>query len=227
MAKKTSILDEIISDNDKTLNFTTENEVLAPLLDEIDLINSEEIRSFVRSVLLKAELFWQIPASFSGKYHPPDEHNLGGNVLHTKRVVRIAQMLSESYSLTDSERDTIIAAALIHDVTKGIPSETDGHFQYDPMHAYTVNQFVMDCIQHDKTYSSDNSSSTMFIADEDLHAILRLVRCHLGPWSPVPETIPITYMDYILHIADSIASQLHVIIGDSELYNPKWNESGQ
>jgi hypothetical protein len=43
----------------------------------------------------------------------------------------------------------------------------------------------------------------------------------------VPETMPITYMDYILHVADNIASKLHTIIEDSELINPKWKKDGQ
>lgn len=225
MAKK-SILDDIIGDSEKSLSFTSENEVLTPLLEEINLIKCEEVQQFVRSVLLKAApIFWEIPSSFSSAHHPPDEHGASGNILHTKRVVRIVDMLCESYTLTDSDRDNIIAAALIHDVTKGIPSEIEGDYHYDPMHPYTVNKFVKSCIQHDKTYANDANSSTLFIAEDDLQTILRLVRCHLGPWSPVPETIPITYLDYILHIADNLASKLHVIINDSELINPKWKES--
>lgn len=216
---KKSILDELISDNEKGMTFTSENEVLAPLLDEINLIASEDIQLFVRSVLLKADSFWHIPASFSSKHHPPDEHNVGGNVLHTKRVTRIANLLCDSYSLSDSERDIILAAGLLHDVTKAI-SIDGGEFNYDPMHPYTVNNFVMECIQYDKSYANDNNSSALFVAEEDLQTILRLVRCHLGPWSPVPETIPITYMDYILHIADHLASNIHAIIFDSELINP-------
>lgn len=226
MPKKTSILDDIIGDGDRNISFISENEVLSTLLDEINLIGAEEIQQFVRSVLLKTSpLFWEIPSTFSSAHHPPDEHLSSGNVLHTKRVVRIAVMLCESYSLSDSDRDNIVAAAILHDVTKGVPSEIEGQFHYDPMHPYTVNKFVKSCIQHDKTYASDTNSSTLFIAEEDLQTILRLIRCHLGPWSPVPETMPITYLDYILHISDNIASKLHVIIEDSELYNPKWKES--
>jgi 23S rRNA maturation-related 3'-5' exoribonuclease YhaM len=223
---KKSILDEII-DSDTSGTLAKEDEFLFPLVDEINLIQSEEIRSFVRSVLLKCGIFWDIPSSFSEKYHPYDEHNLAGNVLHTKRVVRIAQILGESYSLAQEEFDIIIAAALLHDITKGIESESENDFQYDPMHPYTVNKFVHNCITYDKSYVNDSSSSTLFIGEESLQSILRLIRCHLGPWSPVPETMPITYMDYILHVADNIASKLHTIIEDSELINPKWKKDGQ
>jgi len=62
----------------------------------------------------------------------------------------------------------------------------------------------------------------LFISEENVQSILRLVRCHLGPWSPVPETYPITYMDYIVHLADNIASKVHTIIEDSQLINDRW-----
>ncbi|MDA0345405.1 MAG: HD domain-containing protein, partial [Proteobacteria bacterium] len=181
--------------------------------------------SFVRSILLKAEIFWNIPSSFSGKYHPQDEHGPGGNVLHTKRVVRIADILSESYALSDDEKNVVIAACLLHDVTKGIMDNSDElSFQYDPMHPYTVAKFVSNCQMYDKEYGNDSQSSSLFISEESIQTILRLVRCHLGPWSPVPETYPITYLDYIVHIADNIASKLHNIIEDSDLINEKWRK---
>lgn len=216
-----SILDDILKE-DTSSQIIQEDEYLASLLQEIGLIDDEGIKSFVRSLLLKASTFWEIPSSFSGRYHPPDEHGPGGNALHTKRVVRVAEVISDSYALSTEERDLIIAACLLHDITKGIPSEESGMFHYDPMHPYTVNKFVSDCIRHDKEYANDSHSSTLFISEENVQSILRLVRCHLGPWSPVPETYPITYMDYIVHLADNIASKVHIIIEDSQLINDRW-----
>lgn len=216
-----SILDDILKE-DTSSQIIQEDEYLASLLQEIGLIDDEGIKSFVRSLLLKASTFWEIPSSFSGRYHPPDEHGPGGNALHTKRVVRVAEVISDSYALSIEERDLIIAACLLHDITKGIPSEESGMFHYDPMHPYTVNKFVSDCIRHDKEYANDSHSSTLFISEENVQSILRLVRCHLGPWSPVPETYPITYMDYIVHLADNIASKVHIIIEDSQLINDRW-----
>jgi len=222
MTKK-SILDDILS-KDKNDLIQKENYFLNDLLDEINFIEDESIQSFVRSVLLKCDIFWNIPSSFSGKYHPPDEHGPGGNVLHTKRVVRIANIMCDSYSISSEERDIIIAACLLHDITKGIASEQDGMFHYDPMHPYTVNKFVMNCMEHDREYANDTNSSSLFIAEENVQSILRLIRCHLGPWSPVPETLPITYMDYIVHISDNIASKIHLIIDDRTLVNDRYTK---
>ena len=223
MAKK-SLLDEIIQ-SDSNQSFENENEILEPILDEIEMIEDESIKSFVRSVLIKAKSFWIIPSSFSGKYHPPDEHDSGGNVLHTKRVARVANTLCESHSVTGEERDVVLAACLIHDVTKGVENSSSEEFEYDPLHPYTVGHFVEKCIEHDKEYGGDECSSCLFLSEEAVNTILRLVRCHLGPWSPVPETFPITYLDYIVHIADNVASKIHNYIIDSDLINDKWRSS--
>lgn len=214
---KKSILDALLNDDDQFKPNEEENTILAPLISEINLISSAQIKSFVRSVLLQSKLFWVIPSSFSGKHHPKDEHQRGGNVLHTKRVVKVASILSESYSLSQPEKDLIIAACILHDVTKGIsPSDSEEEAFYDPMHPYTVGAFVQKCQDNDRKYSSESSSSTLFLDEETVQSILRLVRCHLGPWSPVPETYPTTYLDMIVHISDNIASKLHTIVEINE-----------
>ena len=218
-----NMLDEIIESGSDNFE-DQENDVLKDILEEINYIENDEVKSFVRSVMLKAKSFWTIPSSFSGKYHPPDEHGEGGNLLHTKRVVRVARSICDSYTVTSDERDMVMAACLLHDVTKGISSSDDDMFHYDPMHPYTVEALVKKAIEYDKEYSTDGSSTTLFLNEEAVHTILRLVRCHLGPWSPVPETYPITYLDYIVHLADNIASKIHSYIEDSELINEKWRK---
>ena len=73
MVKKNSILDDILQD-DQIINLSEEeNNILSPLLEEISMIEDEGLRSFVRSILFRAESFWSIPSSFSGKYHPLDK----------------------------------------------------------------------------------------------------------------------------------------------------------
>ena len=176
----------------------------------------------MRSILLRSSSFWSIPSSFSGKYHPADEHNYGGNVLHTKRVVRAAKIMCQSYSLTREDTDIVFAACILHDVTKGIKLEGEDSFHYDPMHPYTVARLVKRCQEDDKNYASESQSSTLFISEDIVQSILRLVRCHLGPWSPVPETIPITYMDMIVHLADNVASKVHYIVDGDTINLDRW-----
>lgn len=220
-----SILDEILVQRSEPSSFEEENKILSPLLDELEMITDDAIRSFTRSILLKSKNFWDIPSSFSGKYHPADEHGVGGNVLHTKRVVRIANSISESYALANDERDIVLAACILHDVCKGIEKDDGTGCKYDPMHPYTVNRLVEQCLKHDKNFSNESQSSTLYVSEDIIHSILRLIRSHLGPWSPIPETYPITYLDYIVHISDNIASKIHTFIEDSELINPKWKKN--
>jgi HD superfamily phosphohydrolase YqeK len=221
-----SILDEILVDKNLNPISKIENEKLYPLIDEINLISDDAIKSFVRSVLFKAENFWDIPSSFSGKYHPKDEHGVGGNVIHTKRVARIAAIFADSYTLSEEERDIVIAACLLHDVCKGVKDSQNSAVRYDPMHSYTVGKFIEKCRLHDKKTASESDSSTLYLSEDVIQSILRLVRCHLGPWSPVPETYPITYLDFIVHLADNVASKIHLVIQDSDLINPKWKKDG-
>lgn len=218
---KDNILDEILSIKKETSFLKEEDKILEPLLKEIDMIKDEAIKSFVRSILLRADAFWKMPSSFSRKYHPIDEHEAGGNVLHTKRVVRAASIMCDSHSLTDDDRDIVLAACLLHDITKGIDVGLE-KMQYDPMHPYTVGYFVKKCQEHDKNFATENQSSTIYLTEEAVQSILRLVRCHLGPWSPVPETIPITYLDIIVHLADNIASKIDYIVDGDSIVKERW-----
>jgi len=219
---KGSILDEILNKEDVSISYEEESKILEPLSHELEMISNSNIKSFVKSILLKSEGFWKIPSSFSGKYHPLDEHNEGGNVLHTKRVVRASKVLCDSYSLSDEERDIVYAACLLHDVTKGVLDSDKENFHYDPMHPYTVGKFVEKCQQHDKRYAGEAQSSTLFLSEETVQTILRLVRCHLGPWSPVPETVPVTYLDIIVHLADNLASKVHYIVDGDDIIEERW-----
>ena len=222
MSNKDSVLDEILSGEDEIFSAVEEAQILKPLEKEIEMIIDSNIKSFVKSILFRSKSFWDIPSSFSGKYHPADEHNKGGNVLHTKRVIRSAKIICDSQSIVEEERDLVYAACLLHDVTKGILDADGQHFQYDPMHPYTVGEFVKKCQEYDKKYAGESQSSTLFVSEDTVQSILRLVRCHLGPWSPVPETIPITYLDMIVHLADNIASKLHYLVDGDDIIEERW-----
>ena len=226
---KDELLDDLLNAEDApqfdSSTFDEEDKVLEPLLTEINLIQDQGIRHFVRSVLLKVSSehhgFWTIPASFSGRYHPPDERGVGGNVLHTKRVVRVAEILSESQDRSPAEFDVLIAAALLHDITKG--TWVSGEHTYDPMHPYTVDKVVQACLREDEQYTDNvNRSTTLYIDDETIALILRLIRCHLGLWSPIPETYPLSALDWTLHLADHLASKLHIVIDGKDYDIRRW-----
>ena len=197
-----------------------ENEKLAPLIDEIDLIQDPGIASFVRAMLLRADVFWKIPSSFSGHHHPPDEHGEGGNVLHTKRVVRIVKYLAEAQERDQFETDQLIAAAILHDLTKGVVWG-EGNVGYDPLHPITVDRFYQMVRNENRSGGDDQASTTLDIEDEVVYSILRMVRCSHGRWGAIPEVMPITLFESTLHWADYLSANLHYII-DKEPDESRW-----
>lgn len=217
MSKK--LIDTITEENARRR--TEEDAKLYVLSDEINLISDISIRSFVRSLLLYADNFWVSGASWDVDQNPPDEHGHGGMVIHTKRVVRIAKLLCEANVMEEIDQDIIIAAALIHDITKAVGNRDDG-FDFDPMYPYTVDAFVKKVTRMDQMYSQESGSSVMSVDEDCVHAILRIVRCHLGQWSPIPETYPLTSMEMILHMADLIATNLHTIIDGEHIDITRW-----
>lgn len=190
--------------------FHNENAKIKPLLAEIGYIKNQSIQYFVRSLLVKAHEFWFAPAD-NVEGHPTDEYDVGGMVLHTQRVVRTAMLLSEAYGLEEHEKDLVIAAAILHDITKALILRGDEDMFYDPMHPYTVDAFLKSVSSEDKMFGDESKSSTMYLKEESIAQIMRLIRCHLGLYSPVPETIPITTTDMVVHLADLVATNLETL----------------
>jgi len=217
------MLDDIINTDETELSdFEKENYILMPLLDEIDLIEDQGVKYFVRAIMLRAGCFWDAPSTYDGTF-PPDEGDYGGLLLHTRRVVRAVSLLADSYSTTQDEKDVLIAAAILHDVTKFIDDGTEGQFpKYDPMYPYTVDELVRLVRADDQAFANESQSSTLYIGDDLAYNILRLIRTHRGPWSPIPETVPINNMEMILHIADHLCSKLHYILDGEEVEEERW-----
>lgn len=195
------------------------------LHEEINLITDPIIKSFVESVLTKAVPFWKSPATFTPEMHPPDEYFDGGLCLHTKRVVRVAALLISTYDCSQEDFNCLIAAAILHDVTKALAKTNNEEIEeifHDTMHPYTVDNFINWCRTEDSLNADDSQPNTLLITEDQLYLILRLIRCSHGPWSPIPETIPSSSLEKILHMSDLIASSVHKIIDGSEIVESRW-----
>jgi len=184
---------------------------------EIDLISDPKIKKFVRFLLKNAPAFWIAPASTTQGLHPEDEECSGGLVLHTKRVVKIIVLLSSSLDIVSSvDIDCLIAAALLHDISKFVTDEETQQIVLDPMHPYTVDKYVewsiSECLSNGKAYED----TTIEIDRDAIELILRLIRCSHGVWSQIPETIPSSPLEKALHEADLIASNIHLLYSDTE-----------
>lgn len=220
-----NLLDELlnITPDEMSDEFAEENAHLAPLIGEINTIVDQGVRLFTRAMLLGAPpIFWIMPSSKSGKYHPPDEHGEGGNVLHTKRVVRMVALMCDAQDREQFERDIAISAAILHDITKFVHRE-DGESYYDPFHPYTVDKLYNTIRDSESVQELDIvvRSTTLLCDEAYVFEILRAIRCHLGPWSPIPETYPTSSLEWFIHLADNIASHLHEIT-DEDLEPKRW-----
>lgn len=163
---------------------------------EIELIQSEDYRAFVRYVLEDCvpDYFWEIGASSTGKYHPKFSQGLGGLVRHTKAVVLFVeeQMRLNTYSfMLDEYKDYCYIAAILHDVAKYGKKE------------------------YDKTEYRNHARNAMeLVAEawgdwfkEDIPFLLaNAIKSHMGQWSE-KEDRPFTNVDRCVHMADYMASR--------------------
>lgn len=162
---------------------------------EINLIKDEALRTEVERILDGIpECMEHKPSSSSGKYHPEFDNVDGGNVNHTKAVVKVAEKLVDGFSSWDYSLhliipDQIYAACILHDMCKygDDPDNTDNTVHEHPILAGNL------------------------IRQKYPHVAF-LIDSHMGRWNTsrfggqtLP--VPITFMQKIVHIADCIAAQ--------------------
>lgn len=169
---------------------------------EIDQINSAVIRRLVINTLAVApEYFWEIPASSTGKYHPAYCLGKGGLVRHTKAAVRIALELFRNDSVqayTDTEKDFIIAALILHDSCKN---------GFNPRHHFTVTEHPLLVKELFKKQDLD--------AETAVHAefISSLIAPHMGQWNEDYKTHkevlpkPSNRIEIFCHLCDYLGSR--------------------
>lgn len=118
-----------------------------------------------------SDYFFLIPASSTGKYHP--EYALGehGLVFHTKVAVRIAYELLNNPSVnnfTDSEKDIIIMALVLHDGFKSGKIKEE-YTRFD--HPLIASEYVME------------SKDKLSLSDEEVSLLSRVIASHMGSWN--------------------------------------------
>lgn len=76
------------------------------------------------------------PSSSTGKYHPADEINEMGMIIHVKRCVAMALEYSRLKDMTHRQTDVLIAGCMLHDVYKA--GKTERINFTSPVHALDV-----------------------------------------------------------------------------------------
>lgn len=153
------------------------------------LFHSERMLSFTKTAyrVCVPLQFYILPASSSGKYHPPYSLGIGGLVRHTKAAMIIAQELFPLYHFTQKEEDLILAALALHDVAK--PSKT---------HPIEV-EALLDPIMDD--YFSE------------VEKVIPLIESHMGQWDlygKLPQ--PRSTIQQFVHLCDYLASRKSITV---------------
>ena len=117
------------------------------------------------------DYFFEIPASSTGKYHPEFASTEHGLVKHTKVAVRIAYELLNNPGLnnfTDSEKDIIIMAIILHDGFKsGKIKEKYTRFDHPILAASYVRE----------------SKYKLSLSDDEVELLARVISSHMGIWN--------------------------------------------
>ena len=171
------------------------------LTGELAAINDSDIQDWTRRTLINApEYFWTAPASSTGKYHPICCNTKGGLIIHTKRVVWLANRICISWGICAQNRDIVLSACILHDSAKA-PSYGSSFSEYEN-HPLNVR----------KLFAKEESS---FIEDID-----SCIRFHMGKWSPRSIAKPMeeySLNELAVYTADFLATQ-------KELVTPKDTE---
>lgn len=188
----------------------TKNEAKQLMLEEAYKLNDVNMQSIIRMMVDRCAIpdyFYQVPSSSSGKYHPEDELEPGGLVLHTIKCVRVAETMARMYQLTKDELELAKTALLLHDTCKNGLTHDSGHTEFaHPLFAAENLLIEMSKEKHNKYFN------------RDVRKVAKLIRPHMGQWNTnehEPDIIlplPKTKLEKFVHECDYIASRKEFII---------------
>jgi len=135
---------------------------------------------------------WERPAST--RYHSEKDKAEYGMLNHTKSVVRICNILSDTYNLNTEENSILITAAILHDICKyGKEVESP---KILTIHPYLAGELIR------KLYTGK--------LEENIEQVTVAVEDHMGRWSTKrPRGTP---LGTLLHTADMVASNPNVTV---------------
>lgn len=175
-------------------------------INEIGDIKDVNLKEFATELIANADdYFFVVPASSSGKYHPPFDLGDGGLVRHTRVVAYMAKSLAESYCFSDYDTDCLIVAALAHDIKKQGRGDT-GHTVWE--HPELAREYIIE------TYNKQPFS----ISEDVVYKIANAVYSHMGKWGNEPRfckgntplPMPVTEFEKALQAADYVASRKEI-----------------
>lgn len=170
----------------------------AQILKEIEKLSDEGNRRFLRDAMGRfPEYFWTAPASVR-HFHPPDEREEGGLVLHVRRLCRLVEDVVYLRGLNNWERDVLLSTAILHDsFARGIPPNVSDYS--DPLHPVYV--------EHMLPFTAD---AERFIDRVRYEAIMECVVSHSARFSPLKSIQSEKKLPTLFQMVDFIGSRPHV-----------------
>lgn len=152
----------------------------------------------------------QLPATLGGYYHPDDEREVGGLLLHMERVIWFVNKYCDEFEINNGTRDCMLAAAFFHDI-----SDTEiVKFQRKARIVNGKMQREIVLTRKDEDFDAHPTKSAeiakFYLEKEDvpeayIKRIIGMISSHMSHWYPqMPK--PDTMEEKILALADYIMS---------------------
>lgn len=168
---------------------------------EIRKVSDGNIQKFLFSAIDKfPDYFWTAPASIRD-YHPEDEREPGGLVLHVRRLCKLTEDLVRMYELNLWEKDILIAACILHDAfARGIPPNVrHASDQLHPLYPEIMFPY--------------NAFADRFIKDKRIYdEIMECVACHQGRFGPSNMLRSNRKLPTLFQLVDYIGSRTYIKI---------------
>jgi hypothetical protein len=178
------------------------------LQSEIRKISNPQLREAVKKCIEdRAKKLKLVPASTSGKYHPPDERGTGGLIRHIKKLVWLLEGLTKHFGVSDGDHDCLIASAFFHDIAlvELVDFDSDGSIILDRKKYHEHPKISSLIAVEYLTAEGINWDSPLLIK------IVDIISSHMGKWYPNCKS-PFSSLEIMFSTADYFASRENVTI---------------
>lgn len=149
---------------------------LEKMEEHLNKIKDEKFKKHIKTIIEELpDYITNMPSSTSGKYHPPDELDNDGMLLHIKRVSTCMDELVRMFKYNSKQADILYAGCILHDgLKKGLTEKK----HTDEKHPIYIFDFIQQYIQ--KTFKAAPDTEMMTMLD-DLASVCLF---HSGIWTP-------------------------------------------
>lgn len=173
--------------------------------EELQKIEDREFRKLIAAFIEQApDYVGTVPASSTGKHHPSFDNGEGGLVRHLKMCVCVAEELMGLEAYEGVEKDSVIAACLLHDMYKnGYTDSGRTVYTHADICYHEFSRFAEQWVEKSKKYHSKKTI-------QKLEGFVRYtadgIRWHMGQWGCEPRST-LYGRTGVVQLADYISSR--------------------